>query len=93
VLGARGRPCLAQSGDSRRSETATAGTAMSSEGRDREAACSDGEMPGAALVPIEYRDALVALVSARRFHIVAPWLVDRPPGDPELRFVAYMCAC
>jgi hypothetical protein len=45
------------------------------------------------LVPIEYRGNLVALVSARRVHIVAPWLRTRPAGDPELRFVAYMCLC
>jgi hypothetical protein len=44
-----------------------------------------------ALVPVEYRGQLVALVSARRIHIIAPWLLERPPGDPELRFVAYMC--
>jgi hypothetical protein len=45
------------------------------------------------LVPIEYRGNLVALVSSRRVHIVAPGLLTRPPGDPELRFVAYMCLC
>src|SRR4051794_22041072 len=42
------------------------------------------------LVPIEYRGQLVALVSIRRIHIIAPWLLARPSGDPELRFVAYM---
>jgi hypothetical protein len=46
-----------------------------------------------ALVPIEYAGQLVALVSTRRIHIVAPWLRTRPAGDPELRFVAYMCLC
>jgi hypothetical protein len=45
------------------------------------------------LVPIEYRGNLVALVSTRRVHIVARWLLTRPTGDPELRFVAYMCLC
>jgi hypothetical protein len=45
------------------------------------------------LVPIEYSGELVALVSARRVHIVAPWLLECPAGDPELRFVAYMCLC
>jgi hypothetical protein len=45
------------------------------------------------LVPIEYRGQLVALVSTRRIHIIAPWLADRPTGDPELRFVAFMCLC
>jgi hypothetical protein len=50
-------------------------------------------MTVSSLVPVEYLGDLVALVSARRFHIVAPWLADRPAGDPDLRFVAYMCAC
>src|SRR3954447_25350222 len=45
------------------------------------------------LVPIEYQGQLVALVSAQRIHIIAPWLATRPAGDPELRFVAYMCLC
>jgi hypothetical protein len=56
-------------------------------------------MPAAALlddvetglIPIEYRGGLAALVSRDRVHIVAPWLAVRPAGDPELRFVAYMC--
>src|SRR4051794_21896222 len=45
------------------------------------------------LVPIEYRGQLVALVSSRRVHIIAPWLATRPAGDPELRFVAFMALC
>lgn len=45
------------------------------------------------MVPVEYRGELVALASAHRFHIVAPWLATRDAGDPELRFVAYMCLC
>ncbi len=45
------------------------------------------------LVPIEYRGELVALVSARRVHIISPWLLVRPAGDPDLRFVAFMCLC
>lgn len=45
------------------------------------------------LAPVEYRGQLVALASPQRFHIVAPWLLRRPAGDPELRFVGYMCAC
>jgi len=45
------------------------------------------------LQPIEYRGQLVALAGPERFHIVAPWLRGRPPADPELRFVAYMCLC
>ena len=44
------------------------------------------------LEPVEYRGELVALVSAERVHIVAPWLLERPAGDPDLRFVAFMCA-
>jgi hypothetical protein len=45
------------------------------------------------LIPIEYRGELVALVSRERVHIVSPWLLDRPASDPDLRFVAFMCAC
>jgi hypothetical protein len=45
------------------------------------------------LVPVEYRGELVALVSRERIHIISPWLLDRPVGDPDLRFVAFMCAC
>ena len=49
------------------------------------------ELP--SLVPIEYRGELVAVVSSRRIHILAPWLLARAAGDPELRLVGYMCAC
>jgi hypothetical protein len=49
------------------------------------------ELP--TLVPVEYRGGLAALVSADRVHIVAPWLLVRPAGDPELRFLAFMCLC
>jgi hypothetical protein len=49
------------------------------------------ELP--TLVPIEYRGELVALVSPRRVHIIAPRLLAAPIADPELRFVALMCAC
>jgi hypothetical protein len=45
------------------------------------------------LVPISYRGELVATVSRERIHILAPWLIGRPAGDPDLRFVAMMCAC
>jgi hypothetical protein len=45
------------------------------------------------LVGITYKGELVALASARRAHIVAPWLAAKPPGDPHLRFVAHMCLC
>jgi hypothetical protein len=47
------------------------------------------ELP--SIVPVEYRGGLVALVSARRIHVVAPWLLVRPAGDPELRLVAFTC--
>ena len=30
-------------------------------------------------------------MSADRVHIVSPWLLERPAGDPDLRFVAYIC--
>ena len=43
------------------------------------------------LEPIEYEGELVALVSPDRVHIVSPRLLERPTGDPDLRFVAYMC--
>jgi hypothetical protein len=43
------------------------------------------------LEPVEYEGELVALVSAHRVHIVSPRLLERPGGDPDLRFVAYMC--
>jgi hypothetical protein len=45
------------------------------------------------VVPIEYQGELVALVSAERVHIISPRLATRPAGDPDLRFVAYMCLC
>ncbi len=44
-----------------------------------------------SLEPVEYRGQLVGLVSARRIHIVAPWLLERPAGDNELRLVVLMC--
>ena len=47
------------------------------------------ELP--TLVPVEYRGQLVALVSRECVHIIAPWLLERPSGDSELRFVAFMC--
>jgi hypothetical protein len=49
------------------------------------------ELP--VLVPVEYRGELVALVSRERVHIISPWLLERPTGDPDLRFVGFMCAC
>jgi hypothetical protein len=45
------------------------------------------------LVPIEYRGELVALVSPRRTHIISPRLLQARIGDPDLQFVALMCAC
>ena len=50
----------------------------------------DVELP--ELVPIEYRGELVALVSRDRVHLVSPRMRTLQVGDPELRFVAYMCA-
>ena len=44
-------------------------------------------------MPISYRGELVASVSRERVHILAPRLIGRPAGDPELRFVAMMCVC
>src|SRR4051812_21960250 len=44
------------------------------------------------LVPVVYRGELAAAVSRNRVHILAPWLLGRRAGDPELRFVAMMCA-
>ena len=85
--------CSGRFAASRHSETSTADGSASDEGRDANATTSLGGMTMSPLVPVEYCGDLVALVSARRFHIVAPWLADRPAGDPDLRFVAYMCAC
>ena len=44
------------------------------------------------IVPVVYEGELVAAVSQARVHILAPWLLGRRVGDPELRFVAMMCA-
>jgi hypothetical protein len=44
------------------------------------------------LVPVEYRGELVALVSRERVHLISSRMRTLPVGDPELRFVAYMCA-
>ena len=44
-----------------------------------------------SLEPVVYRGELVALVGAERFHVVAPWLQDRPSDDADLRFVLFMC--
>src|SRR4051794_29249364 len=44
------------------------------------------------IVPVVYEGELVAAVSEARIHILAPWLLGRRGGDPELRFVAMMCA-
>jgi hypothetical protein len=43
------------------------------------------------LRPVMYRGELVALAGLGRFHLLAPWLDDRPASDPELRFVALLC--
>lgn len=43
------------------------------------------------LRPVIYRGELVALAGHRRFHLIAPWLDDRRPSDPEFRVVALLC--
>jgi len=43
------------------------------------------------LEPIEYRGELVALVGVERFHLISLRLLECPPDDPDLRFVAFMC--
>jgi hypothetical protein len=40
---------------------------------------------------ISYRGRPVALVAPERVHVLAPWLQDTPPGDPDARFVLFMC--
>jgi hypothetical protein len=41
--------------------------------------------------PVIYRSELVAIAGPRRFHLIAPWLDERQPSDPEFRFVALLC--
>jgi hypothetical protein len=43
------------------------------------------------LRPVMYKGELVAPAGRRRFHLLAPWLDDRPTCDPELQFVAMLC--
>jgi hypothetical protein len=43
------------------------------------------------LRPVMYRGELVALAGRHRFHLLAPWLDDRPDTDPDVRFVALLC--
>ena len=43
------------------------------------------------LRPVMYKGELVALAGRHRFHLLAPWLDDRPAADPELQFVALLC--
>ena len=50
---------------------------------------NDVELP--ELVPVEYRGELVALVSRERVHLISPRMRTRAAGDPELRFVGYIC--
>jgi hypothetical protein len=40
---------------------------------------------------ITYRGRPVALVAPERVHVLASWLQDSPPGDPDARFVLFMC--
>jgi hypothetical protein len=73
----------------RRSASAVA----SAEGGQSRAPAPISGMDRPVLVPIEYRGELVALVSPQRVYIVSSRLRVRAVGDPELRFVALMCAC
>jgi hypothetical protein len=41
---------------------------------------------------IRYRGRPVALVAPERVHVLASWLVEAPRGDPDARFVLFMCA-
>jgi hypothetical protein len=43
------------------------------------------------LRPVMYRGELVALAGRHRFHLLAPWLDDRPASDPDVRFVSLLC--
>jgi hypothetical protein len=43
------------------------------------------------LRPVVYRGELVALAGRHRFHLLAPWLDERPTSDPDVRFVALLC--
>jgi hypothetical protein len=43
------------------------------------------------LRPVMYKGELVALAGRRRFHLLAPWLDDRPECDPELKLIAMLC--
>jgi hypothetical protein len=47
-------------------------------------------LPGMWLLPITYRGRLVACATASRFFL-SDELERRPPGNPELRFVLFMC--
>ena len=40
---------------------------------------------------VMYRGELVALAGRHRFHLLAPWLDDRPAADPDVQFVALLC--
>ncbi len=45
----------------------------------------------APLQAITYRGRTVAVCGGRRF-LLADELLERPPGDPELTFIVFMCA-
>jgi len=51
----------------------------------------DASMAFDQLRPVMYRGELVALAGRHRFHLLAPWLDDRPDSDPDLHFVALLC--
>jgi hypothetical protein len=40
---------------------------------------------------ISYHGRPVALVAPERVHVLAPWLAYAPAGDPDARFVLFMC--
>jgi hypothetical protein len=40
---------------------------------------------------ISYHGRPVALVAPERVHVLARWLADAPAGDPDARFVLFMC--
>jgi hypothetical protein len=40
---------------------------------------------------ISYHGRPAALVAPERVHVIARWLADAPAGDPDVRFVLFMC--
>ena len=76
-------------------------TPSSSSGCAREGSATEGTkssrdwpsrgMASERLRPVMYRGELVALAGRDRFHLLAPWLDERPASDRELQFVALLC--